>query len=193
MAEERDAIYFDGPLDWRGWLEEHHATTPSVWVGMWKKHTGRVNLTWSDAVDHALCFGWVDSVRQRVDEDRSRLRFSPRRTGSPWSKVNLEKVARLEAVGLMTEAGRAAFEARTAEGVYSYENGEIELAPEYDVLLAASPPALEFFESQRPSYRKIAKRWVMTAKRQETRDRRMAELVADCEAGRLIRSQRYGR
>lgn len=186
-------MYVDGPLAWRGWLQEHHATEPGVWLGMWKKHTGRVNLTWSEAVDQALCFGWIDSVRQTVDADRSRLRFTPRRKGSPWSRVNIEKVARLEAAGLMTDAGRAAFEARTAEGVYSYENGEIELAPEYVALLAASPSALAFFESQRPSYRKIAKRWVMTAKRQETRDRRMAELVADCEAGLLIRSQRYGR
>ena len=193
MAEDRDAIYFADPKAWRAWLEENHATAPFVWVGYWKKHTGRVNLTWSEAVDQALCFGWIDSVRQSVDGDRSRQRFTPRRPGSTWSRVNVEKVAMLEAAGLMTTAGRAVFEARTVEGVYSYENGDVELPPEYAAMLAASPAAVTFFESQRPSYRRLAKQWVMSAKRPETRDRRMAELVADSEAGRLIRSQRYGR
>ncbi|HEU4512096.1 MAG TPA: YdeI/OmpD-associated family protein [Nocardioidaceae bacterium] len=192
MPDDRDAIYFGSPTAWRSWLEVNHATADFVWLGYWKKHTGRVNLTWSEAVDQALCFGWIDSVRQSVDEDRSRQRFTPRRRGSTWSNVNVEKVAQLEALGLMTDAGRAVFEARTLEGVYSYENGEVELSPEYAALLAASPAALEFFEAQRASYRKVAKRWVMSARQQQTRDRRMAQLVADCEAGLLIRPQRYG-
>jgi uncharacterized protein YdeI (YjbR/CyaY-like superfamily) len=192
MSEDRDAIYFESPAVWRSWLEANHATADFVWLGYWKKHTDRVNLTWSEAVDQALCFGWIDSVRQSVDHDRSRQRFTPRRRGSVWSNVNIEKVTRLEARGLMSDAGRAAFEAREAEGVYSYENGEVELSPEYAAMLAASPAALAFFEAQRASYRKVAKRWVMSAKQQQTRDRRMAQLLADCEAGLLIKSQRYG-
>lgn len=192
MPEDRDAIYFESPAAWRSWLETHHATAESVWLGYWKKHTGRVNLTWSEAVDQALCFGWIDSVRQSVDHDRSRQRFTPRRRGSAWSNVNVEKVAQLEALGLMTDAGRAVFAMRSLEGVYSYENGEVALSPEYAAMLAASPVALVFFEAQRASYRKLAKRWVMSAKQQQTRDRRMAQLLADCEAGLLIKSQRYG-
>ena len=99
MAEDRDATYFENPTAWRAWLEVNHASADFVWLGYWKKHTGRVNLTWSEAVDHALCFGWIDSVRQSVDADRSRQRFTPRRRGSTWSNVNVEKVARLEALG----------------------------------------------------------------------------------------------
>jgi uncharacterized protein YdeI (YjbR/CyaY-like superfamily) len=192
MAEDRHAIYFESPTAWRAWLEVNHASADFVWLGYWKKHTGRVNLTWSEAVDQALCFGWIDSVRQSVDADRSRQRFTPRRRGSTWSNVNVEKVARLEALGLMADAGRAAFEARDVVGDYAYENGEVELSPEYAALLAASPAALDFFEAQRASYRKVAKRWVMSAKQEQTRDKRMAQLVADCEAGLLIKSQRYG-
>lgn len=194
MSEEREAIYFEGPARWRAWLEEHHATETEVWVGYWKKATGRAVLTWSEAVDQALCFGWIDSVRQSVDDGRSRQRFTPRKRGSSWSNINVAKVAALEEQGLMTPAGRAAFETRRPEreGIYSYENGEVELSPQYAAQLAAAPEALAFFESQRPSYRKLVKRWVMSAKQEATRDKRMAELVADCEAGRLIRSQRYG-
>ncbi|RPF27052.1 YdeI/OmpD-associated family protein [Georgenia muralis] len=188
MGEDREAIYFDGPAAWRSWLEENHATAREVWVGYWKKSSGRAVLTWSEAVDQALCFGWIDGVRQSVDDDRSRQRFTPRRTRSSWSRINVAKVSALEEQGLMTPAGRAAFEART----YTYGNDAVELSPAYAEQLAASPRAQEFFEAQRPSYRKIATQWVMSAKRESTRDRRMAELVTDCEAGRLIRPQRYG-
>lgn len=195
MTEEPEAIYFESPQAFRAWLEEHHATAAEVWVGYWKTHTGRRALSWSEAVDEALCFGWIDSVARRVDGDRSRQRFTPRRRGSTWSRINIAKVAELERQGRMTEAGRAAFEARREDrsGVYSYENGEVELTPEYAARLAASPAALAFFESQPPSYRRTVQRWVMSAKKEETRDRRMAELVADCEAERLVKPLRYGR
>lgn len=192
MVDEHDVIYFESPDAWRAWLREHHATDTEVWVGFWKKHTGRAGLVYSDAVDQALCFGWIDGVMHRVDDERHAQRFTPRRPGSNWSNVNVAKVQRLEEAGLMADAGRAAFEARRPdrEGVYTHENDEVELSPEYAAQLAASPGALAFFESRRPSYRKIAKRWVMSAKQQRTRDKRMAELIADCEAGLLIKSQR---
>lgn len=191
--EEREAIYFDGPGHWRSWLEEHHASATGVWLGYWKKHTGRAVLTWSQAVDQALCFGWIDSVRQSVDENRSRQRFTPRRPGSAWSRINVAKVADLEAQGLMTAAGRAAFEARLADGrgLYSYENGDVRLSEEYAARLAASPEALAFYEGLRPSYRRVAAHWVMSAKQERTRDRRLAQLVEDCEAGRLVPPLRY--
>lgn len=195
MTDELLVTYFESPADFRAWLAANHASAKEVWVGYWKKHTGRNGLTWSEAVDQALCFGWIDSVRYRVDDERSRQRFTPRKRGSTWSRINIAKVAELEKQGLMTDAGRAAFEARRddRQGIYSYENDEVELAPGYAARLAASPEALAFFESRPPTYRKVAKRWVMSAKKEETRDKRMAELIADCEAGRLIKSQRYGR
>lgn len=195
MAEETPEIYFEGPEAWRAWLQEHHATATEVWVGYWKKHTGRAVLTWSQAVDQALCFGWIDSVRKSVDEDRSRQRFTPRRRGSTWSNINIAKVADLEARGLMTEAGRAAFDARVEDrqGIYSYENGATALSPVYAAQLAASPAAAAFLESQRPTYRSAAAHWVMSAKQERTRERRMAQLVADSEAGMLVKPLRYGR
>lgn len=195
MTEERPATYFQSAEEWRAWLTDNHATATEVWVGMFKKHSGRVGLTYPEAVEQALCFGWIDGVMNRVDGDRIRQRFTPRKSGSTWSNINIAKVADLEERGLMTEAGRAAFEARRPDrqGIYTYENHEVELSPEYLAQLAASPSALAFFESQTPSYRKVAKAWVMSAKQEKTRDKRMAELIADSEAGQLIKSQRYGR
>ena len=195
MTEERPATYFQSAEEWRAWLTDNHATATEVWVGLFKKHTGRIGLTYPEAVEQALCFGWIDGVMNRVDGDRIRQRFTPRKSGSTWSNINIAKVADLEERGLMTEAGRAAFEARRPDrqGIYTYENHEVELSPEYLAQLAASPSALAFFESQTPSYRKVAKAWVMSAKQEKTRDKRMAELIADSEAGQLIKSQRYGR
>lgn len=196
MGEERAATYFEDAAAWRSWLEEHHATDSELWLGFWKKHTHHDGLTYEEAVEQALCFGWIDGVLNRIDQDRHRIRFTPRKPGSNWSRVNVEKVAELERRGLMTEAGRAAHEAGKADprGLYSYENSEeVELAREYVVQLAASPSAAAFFESQSPSYRRTVKRWVMSAKKQETRDRRMAQLIEDCEAGQLIKPLRYGR
>jgi uncharacterized protein YdeI (YjbR/CyaY-like superfamily) len=196
MHQDAQATFFDDPGEWRAWLEGHHAADTELWLGFWKKSADHSGLTYDEAVDQALCFGWIDGVLNRIDEQRHRIRFTPRRRGSNWSRVNVEKVARLEEKGLMTDAGRAAHEAgrHDPRGLYSYENTkEVELPPAYLEMLAASPAALAFFESQRPSYRRAVKRWVMAAKQEATRDRRMAELVADCAAGRLIKGMRYGR
>ena len=195
MTEEQPATYFADAAEWRAWLEEHHTTASELWVGLRKKHAAHRGLGYTDAVEQALCFGWIDGVLNRVDEDRVRQRFTPRKRGSTWSNVNIAKVAELEERGLMTDAGRAAFEARRPErqGIYAYENGEVELDPAYVARLAASPRARAFFDAQPPWYRKNAKSWVMSAKQASTRDKRMTELIADCEAGRLIRTQRYGR
>ena len=196
MPEDRQASFFDNPAQWRAWLEAHHATESELWLGFWKKGAGRDGLTYDEAVDQALCFGWIDGLLNRIDDRCHRIRFTPRRPGSNWSKVNVEKVARLEQQGLMTDAGRAAHEAGKADprGVYSYENtGEVALDPVYAARLAGSPRALAFFEAQRPSYRRAVKAWVMSAKQERTRERRMAQLVADCEAGRLVKPFAYGR
>ena len=183
---EADAVFFDSPEAFYDWLAEHHDTEDEVFVGMWKKATGKQTMTWSQAVDQALCFGWIDGVMRRIDDERHMQRFTPRRPGSNWSKVNVEKVAKLEAEGLMTEAGRKAFEARTKEktGVYSFESKDAaELSPEFAEQLAANNKAHEYFEGRAPSYRRTAIHWVESAKRKETRSRRMQQLIECSEQG----------
>lgn len=193
---ERPARFFSGPADFRAWLEDHHATQTELWMGLHKKHVPDRGLTWEDAVPEALCFGWIDSTAQRVDEDAVRQRWTPRKPTSNWSKVNVALVERLIAEGRMHPAGLAAFERRRPEttGIYSYEaDGEIVLPPEWEARLRSDERAAAFFfERATPSYRRSAIRWVLSAKQEATREKRLAELIADSAAGRLIKPQRYG-
>ena len=186
-----EPLFFDSPQAFYDWLEEHHETEAEVYVGYWKKHTGKPSLTWSEAVDQALCFGWIDGRLNRIDDERHMQRFTPRRPGSNWSKVNVEKVAKLTDAGLMRPAGIAAFERRTEDktGVYSFER-EAELAPEYDELLRANKEAAEYFDSRPPWYRRTATHLVMSAKREETRLRRLHRLIEDSAAGRDLKELR---
>lgn len=191
---ERPATYFDGPEDFRAWLEEHHETAPELWMGLNGKDVPDRGLTWEQAVPEALCFGWIDSKVERVDERSRRQRWTPRRTTSTWSRVNLALVERLTAEGRMRPAGIRAWEARREDrqGIYSFEQGDLDLPAAYAAQLAASPAATAFWAETTPSYRKIAIGWVTSAKQQATNDARMASLVSDCATGRLIPSQRYG-
>ncbi|CAM2770356.1 YdeI/OmpD-associated family protein [Skermania piniformis] len=193
-SADRPATFFAGPDEFRRWLTTYHATATDLWMGLYKKHVPDRGLTWHQAVPEALCFGWIDSVVQRIDDDAVRQRWTPRRPGSNWSAVNIEHVARLTAEGRMQPAGLAAFERRRADrsGVYSYENPPGELPPDYAGRLAADPAAGAFWAAATASYRRVAINWVNTAKQQATRDKRMAQLIADSAAGRLIPSQRYG-
>ncbi len=194
-SDERPALFFADAAEFRAWLLANHDTAPELWMGLYKKASGRGGLTWADAVPEALCFGWIDSQVQRIDEHAVRQRWTPRRRGSVWSKVNIDAVLRLTGEGRMHPAGLAAFEARTPErsGIYSFEQDELaELPPEYQELLDADPRAAAFFAAGTPGYRKICVHWVTSAKQQATRDKRMAQLVSDSAAGRLIPSQRYG-
>ena len=190
---DRPATFFAAPQPWRAWLEAHHATAGELWVGFHKRHTREPSLTWPQSVDEALCFGWIDGLRQRIDDDRYRIRFTPRRPTSIWSAVNLARIEELIAAGLVAEAGLAAYRGRTVreEQVYSYERPPADLPPDYAALLAADPAAQAWWDSRPPSYRRPATNWVLSAKRQETRDRRMAQLVADCAAGRPIKPLSY--
>jgi len=175
-------VFFASPRSFYEWLEAHHESEGEVWVGYWKKHTGRSSLTWSQAVDQALCFGWIDGVLYRIDDERHMQRFTPRRPGSNWSRVNIEKVARLTEEGLMRPAGIAAFELRTEakSGVYTYEqDGEAALPEEYERRFRANAKAWEWFGTQPPGYRRTAIGLVMGAKREETRERRLATLIED--------------
>lgn len=190
---ERPATFFADASEWRAWLEEHHATATELWMGLHKRHVADRGLTWEDAVPEALCFGWIDSVSQRIDDDSRRQRWTPRKTGSIWSAVNIAHVERLQAEGRMRPAGQAAYAARRADrsGVYAYESGGT-LDAEQRAVLEGDPAARAFWEAATPSYRKLAEHWVVSAKREATRVSRLAQLVDDCAAGRLIPSQRYG-
>ena len=187
-----DPRFFSSAAEWRAWLEKNHDRADELVVGFWKKATGKPSMTWSESVDEALCFGWIDAVRRRVDDDSYTIRFTRRRPTSNWSAVNVAKMAQLEAEGRMTDAGRAAFAHRREDrtGIYSYEQGG-EVAFD-DADLRADKAAWAYWSAAAPSYRKVVMHWVTSAKRPETRVKRMAELVADCAAGQKIRSQRWG-
>lgn len=193
-SAERPAIFFADAAQWGAWLEAHHDSAADIWMGLNKKHVADRGLTWEDAVVEALRYGWIDSQVQRIDEDAVRQRWTPRRTGSTWSAVNVATVGRLIEQGLMTPAGLAAFEARRAdrEAIYSYEQAPSQLSPEAEATLRADPVAAAFWDAATPGYRRIATHWVGSAKQEATRDKRLAQLVADCGAGQLIPSQRYG-
>ena len=191
---ERPARFFATAAEFGAWLAAHHDTEPELWMGLHKKHVADQGLTWADAVPEALCWGWIDSRAERIDEDSRRQRWTPRRTGSNWSAVNIALVEQLTAAGRMQPPGLAAFEARREDrsGIYAYESRDRELPATFAAQLAASPAATAFWEVATPSYRKLAINWVLTAKQEVTRERRMAQLVADSAAGLMIPSQRYG-
>ncbi len=190
---ERPALFFSDAAEFRSWLEANHDSAPELWMGLYKMHVPDRGLTWEEAVPEALCFGWIDSVSQRIDDDARRQRWTPRRRGSNWSRINIAIVERLVAEGRMAAAGLAAFEARNhADTGYSYERDDHALTAAHMALLDANPDARRWWDAATDSYRRVAMNWVSSAKQQETRDRRMRQLVADSAAGRLIPTQRYG-
>ncbi len=191
---ERRALFFSGPEEFRAWLETNHDTATELWAGLYKKHAAHRGLTYGDALQEALCFGWIDGVVQRIDEDAVRQRWTPRKPGSTWSTTNIASIERLIEQGRMRPAGLAAYERRLDDriGVYAYEQAEIGMPPELARILRATPAAAAFWDAAVPSYRKMCTYWVLSAKRQATRDGRLARLVEDCAQGRLVASQRYG-
>lgn len=190
---EQPALFFSGPEEFAAWLAANHDTETELWMGLYKKHVAEPGLTWADAVVEALCWGWIDSRAERIDEDARRQRWTPRKPGSIWSAINIASVERLTAEGRMQPPGLAAFERRRADrsGVYAYEQHH-ELAPAYAEQLATDAAATAFWEAATPSYRRLCMSWVMSAKRETTRDSRATQLVEACAAGLLIPSQRYG-
>jgi uncharacterized protein YdeI (YjbR/CyaY-like superfamily) len=189
-----EPIFFASPQEFYDWLEKHHETETEVYVGIYKAHTGKRAMSWSESVDQALCFGWIDGNVNTIDEDRYMQRFTPRKPGSNWSKVNVEKVAKLMEAGLMRPAGLAAFERRRDDltGVYSYEEAAEGLPPEYESRLRANEAAAEYFDSRPPWYRRTATYLVMSAKREETRLKRLERLIEDSAAGRDLKELRRG-
>ena len=192
---ERPATFFADAAEFRAWLEAHHETATELWMGLRKKHVPDRGLTWHEAVPQALCFGWIDSIAQRIDEDSVRQRWTPRRAGGNWSSVNIAHVERLLAEGLMRPAGIAAFEARRPDrsGIYSYEQAGLDDLPEpYAGRLAADPTASAWWAAATRTYRRICVTWVLTAKQEATREKRFLQLLDDSAHGRLIPGQQYG-
>ena len=195
MSDDRSAVPFANPAAFRRWLEKNHDKKAELWMKLNSKHVKPRGITWEEAVEEALCFGWIDSKSQRIDENSRRQRWTPRKPGSNWSKINIALVEKLVAEGRMTPAGLAAFERRRPEqsGVYSYENRhEIELPVEFMARLAADRKASAFWDIATASYRASTIYWVMSAKQEATRNKRMKQLIEDSAAGRLVPPQRYG-
>lgn len=187
VAEPR---FFVDAVAFRHWLQANAATTGELIVGFHKLGSGRPSMSWPDSVDEALCVGWIDGVRKRIDEHSYQIRFTPRRPGSIWSAVNIAKVERLIAAGRMQPAGLAAYALRTAEKsrVYAFEQEQIaELSQAELQAFKRQRAAWAFFEATPPGYRKTVLHWVVSAKRSATRDKRFAQLLAACAAGERLR------
>ena len=184
-----EPTFFATPEDFRAWLEEHHENETELLVGFHKKGSGRPSITWPESVDQALCFGWIDGVRRSIDGERYSIRFAPRKRRSTWSAVNVKRVGELEAEGLMRPAGRAAFERRHEDrtGIYSHERREAAaFDAEQERAFRADERAWAWFQDQPPYYRRAATYWVVSAKKPETRERRLRKLIDDSGAGRTV-------
>jgi uncharacterized protein YdeI (YjbR/CyaY-like superfamily) len=181
-----DVRVFRSPADFRGWLEANHDTAPFLWVGNYKKGVPKPSMTYAEGVEEALCFGWIDGIGYRIDEEIHANRFTPRRKGSSWSAVNIAKVAVLKAAGRMHPAGLRAFDERDRrkDASYSYERPAFELNAEMLARFRADDRAWAYWQREQPSYRRTATHWVMSAKRPETQERRFGELLQVSRAGR---------
>jgi uncharacterized protein YdeI (YjbR/CyaY-like superfamily) len=180
--------FFRTPTDFATWLEENHATATELWVGFYKKDSGKPSITWPESVDEALCFGWIDGIRKRIDEISYQIRFTPRRRGSIWSATNIKRAEELARQKQMRPIGLKAFAARieNKSGVYSYEQRSTELIEPYAKLLKKNKAASNFFEKQPPSYRKMIGWWIVSAKREETRMARLAKLINESAKGKRL-------
>ena len=180
--------FFRTPAHFRTWLEKNHATANELWVGFYKKDSGKPSITWPESVDQALCFGWIDGIRKGVDEISYRIRFTPRRLGSIWSAINIERAKELARKKQMRPTGLKAFAARieNKSGIYSYEQRSTELSEPYATLLKKNNAAWNFFEKQPPSYRKMIGWWIISAKKEETRMARLAKLISESAKGKRL-------
>jgi len=178
--------FFKSPADFRKWLKTHHATETELWVGFYKKDSGKPSITWPQSVDEALCFGWIDGIRKSIDEKSYKIRFTPRRPRSIWSAVNTKRAGELIELGLMQPAGLKEFGARKEyrSGIYSYEQRSAELPDHYGEKLKRNKAAWKFFQAQPASYRKAMNWWVLSAKKEETRLKRLDQLIEDSAQGR---------
>lgn len=181
--------FFATPSAFRAWLDANHAKKTELVVGFYKTSTGKPSITWSQSVDEALCFGWIDGVRRSLGDEAYTIRFTPRKPTSIWSAINVAKIEELRKAGKMRPAGEAAFAKRTAArtGVYSFERfAAAQLTPAQAAQLAANAKAAAWFATQPPSYHRVVTHWVVSAKRPETQAKRLAELIACCASAKRL-------
>lgn len=181
--------------DFRVWLDAHHDSADQIWVGYYRKATGKTAMTYPEAVEEALCFGWIDGLTYRVDDEVHTNRFTPRRKGSNWSGPNIAKVTELKKAGRMHPAGLRAFEERDRrkDQPYMRDNPQRQvLPPEFERQIKAKPAAWTYWQAQAPSYRRVAAFWILSAVRPETRERRLTSLIEDSAAGRPVKPLSYG-
>lgn len=180
--------FFRTPEALRVWFSKNAQAKSMLWVGFYKKDSGRASITWPESVDEALCVGWIDGIRKRIDDQSYMIRFTPRRPRSIWSATNIARAKALSTEGRMQPAGTQAFAARTENrsGIYSYEQRRAELAEPYANQFHKHKAASAFFEKQPPSYRKMICWWIHSARKEETRQNRLTKLVAACRAGRRL-------
>jgi len=186
-GSEATPIFFKGPGEYRAWLVKNHETAKELWIGFWKKSTGKPTLTWQECVDESLCFGWIDGIRKSIDAVSYKQRVTPRRPTSIWSQINIRRVGELTAEGRMRPMGLAAFEKRDETKAYSFENRtRAVLGAAEEAKLRRNKKAWATWESSPPGYKRVASWWVMSAKKEETRQRRLASLIRDTAAGRKL-------
>jgi uncharacterized protein YdeI (YjbR/CyaY-like superfamily) len=179
--------YFASEADFRRWLKANHESAPELLVGFWKKSTGKPSIDWPQARDQALCFGWIDGIRKSLGDDAYTIRFTPRRKGSIWSKVNVDRFKALTSEGQMAPAGEAAYERdKHRSGLYSYEKPVAQLTPAEEAAFRRNKLAWSDWEKRPPGYRRSALGWITSAKRPETRAKRLAELIAVSAEGRRL-------
>jgi uncharacterized protein YdeI (YjbR/CyaY-like superfamily) len=184
----RSGLHFESAAAFRSWLESNHASATELWVGFHTKASGKGGATYPEALDEALCFGWIDGIRRKVDADSYTSRFTPRKARSTWSLVNVRHVERLTAAGRMHPAGIRSFEARDPKrtGIYSFEQRPKELPTDLEKAFRANPGAWTHWQGQPSGYRRTATWWVVSAVREETRQKRLQTLIAASGAGRRV-------
>jgi len=179
--------FFPSAAEFRAWLKQHHAKAKELHVGFYKRKSGKPSITWPEAVDQALCYGWIDGLRKGIDDVSYVIRFTPRRAGSVWSAVNVRRVKELDRLGLMRAAGLQAFKALKTSKVYSYEQRHTAALSRADErMFRADKEAWAFFQDQAPWYRRMAVWWIVSAKKEETRRRRLAKLMECSRQGQII-------
>jgi len=187
--------FFPTPAKWRAWLAKHHAKEQELLVGFYKRDSGKPSITWPESVDQALCFGWIDGIRRSLGAESYTIRFTPRRRGSIWSNVNTKRATELVALGLMMPAGLAAFEKRRAykSGIYSYEERPVDIPEPYAGHFRKNKAAWRFHQAQPPGYRKVTAWWIVSAKKEETRQKRLETLIAHSAKGELLPGTQVGK
>jgi uncharacterized protein YdeI (YjbR/CyaY-like superfamily) len=188
MPTPSKLTYFRTPAELRAWFRANHAKADELWVGFYKRGSGKPSITWAESVDEALSVGWIDGIRKRIDADRYTIRFTPRRKGSVWSAINIARVEALTAEKRMRPAGVKAFAARieNKSGIYAYEQRRDRLEEPYASMLKKNKAAWAFLEAQPPSYRKLVGWWIVSAKKEETRLQRLEKLAEMCARGKRL-------